>query len=269
MSRILVIDDEVSLRRVLRRTLEQAGHTVLDAPDGQEGLALWRREPTDVVVTDIFMPEQDGIEVILEMKHVVARPKIIAMSGGGKKGLLDWNSSALALGADRVLLKPFDQRTFLLTVQEVLGDLPDTPGAVLPSGATDQRKYQRFPVFLPVSFDDGVIAQTGTVVDISREGGRIQCTGAVPDMKYFRVEIKLDDPHETLAVDLAVMRWARNGEFGVEFIRMEPDQQALLRNQIRSCKEALSRQDHQPVHQMEARKHLLAVNLAESVGGPS
>ena len=186
-----------------------------------------------------------------------------------RRRAVDWNSAALALGADRVLEKPFDQRTFLLTVQEVLGDRPDTPDAVLPSGATDQRKYPRFPIFLPVSFGDGVIAQTGTVVDISHEGGRIKCTGAVPEMKYFRVEIQLDDPHDTLAVDLAVMRWSRNGEFGVEFIRMEPDQQARLRNTIRSCEEALSRQDHQPVHQMEARNPLLAVNLAESAGGQS
>ncbi len=269
MSRILVIDDELPLRRVLRNTLERAGHTVLDAPDGRKGMALWRQEPTDVVVTDIFMPEKDGIEVILEMQHVAAKPKIIAMSGGGRNGLLDWNSSALALGADRVLVKPFDQRTFLLTVQEVLGGLPDTQDAVLPSGATDQRKYPRFPIFLPVSFGDGVIAQTGTVVDISREGGRIKCTGAVPEMKYFRVEIRLDDPQETLTVDLAVMRWSRNGEFGVEFIRMESDQQARLRNTIRNCEEARARQDHQPVHQLEARNPLLAVNLAESAEGPS
>ena len=54
---------------LLRSILERAGHTVLDAPDGRTGLALWRREPTDVVVTDIFMPEMDGIEVILEMKN--------------------------------------------------------------------------------------------------------------------------------------------------------------------------------------------------------
>jgi len=145
MSRILVIDDDVSLRLVLRSILEQAGHTVFEAPDGHTGMALWHREPTDVVVTDIFMPEKDGIEVILEMKQVAAKPKIIAMSGGGHKGLLGWKPAALMLGADRVLLKPFDQRTLLLTVQELLGGLPDTSGAVLPSGATDQRKYPRFP----------------------------------------------------------------------------------------------------------------------------
>jgi len=243
MSRILVIDDELPLRRLLRSILERAGHTVLDAADGREGMVLWRREPTDVVVTDIFMPEKDGIEVILELNKVAAKPKIIAMSGGGKKGLLDWNSTALSLGADRVLLKPFDPQTFLLTVQEVLGGLPNTKDAVLPSSATDQRKYPRFPVFLPVSFGDGVIAQTGTVVDISHEGGRIRGTGAVPEMKYFRAEIRLDDLHATLMVDLAVMRWSRNGEFGVEFIRMEHDQQARLRSVIRNCEEARSRQD--------------------------
>ena len=263
MSRILVIDDELPLRRVLRRILERAGHTVLDAPDGRKGLALWRREPTDVVVTDIFMPEKDGIEVILEMKNIATKPKIIAMSGGGQRGMLDWNSSALALGADRVLVKPFDQRTFLLTVQEVLDDLPDTKDAVLPSSATDQRKYPRFPIFLPVSFGDGVTAQTGTVVDISREGGRVRCTGAAPGEKFFRVEIQLDDPHETLTVDLAVMRWSRNGEFGVEFIRMEPDHQARLRSVIMRCEEALSRQDHR----REVQMPLLGTSFGEKTEG--
>jgi DNA-binding response OmpR family regulator len=268
MSRILIIDDELSLRRVLRSILERAGHTVLDAPDGGKGMALWRREPTDIVVIDIFMPEKDGIEVILEMQNVAAKPKIIAMSGGGRKGLLDWSSSALALGADRVLLKPFDQRTFLLTIQEVLDAQPDAKDAVLPSSATDHRTHPRFSIFLPVLFGDGVTTQTGTIVDISHEGGRIVCTGDVPEMKYFRIKVQLDDPHETLVVDLTVMRWSRNGEFGVEFIRMEPNQQARLRSVIRNCEETLSRQDDRPVvHQMEVRKRLLAVKLAESAGG--
>jgi two-component system response regulator (stage 0 sporulation protein F) len=139
MSRILIIDDELPIRRLLRTILEGAGHTVLDAPDGREGMALWHREPIDVVVTDIFMPESDGLQVLIEMKKVATKPKIIAMSGGGQKGLLDWRASALALGADRVLVKPFDQRTFLLTIQEMLGGLPETKDAVLPSSSTDQR----------------------------------------------------------------------------------------------------------------------------------
>jgi len=117
----------------------------------------------------------------------------------------------------------------------------DTNDAVLPSSATDQRKYIRLPVFLPVSFGDGQMVRTGTVVDISREGCRIHCPDAAPGMKYFQVKIQLDDPHETLTVDLAVRRWSRNGALGVEFIRMEPDHQARLRSVIRTCEEACTR----------------------------
>ena len=240
MSRILVIDDELSIRRALRSILELAGHTVLDAADGREGMALWRQEPSDVVVTDIFMPESDGLQVLIEMKKVATKPKIIAMSGGGEKGLLDWRASALALGADRVLVKPFDQRTVLLTIQEVLGGLPDTNDAVLPSSAIDQRKSPRVSVSLPVYFGNGVIAQSGTVLDISREGCRIRCPDLAPDVKYVQVEIRLDEPHGTLTVELAVRRWSRNGEIGVEFIRMEPDQQARLLSIILRCEEAAS-----------------------------
>jgi CheY-like chemotaxis protein len=241
MPRILVMDDELSLRQVMRVILERAGHTVLDAPDGREGMALWHREPTDVVVTDIFMPEKDGIHVLMEMNNVATKPKMIAMSGGGQKGLLDWRTAALALGADRVLVKPFDQRTLLITIQEVLGGLPDTKDAVLPSSSTDQRKFPRVTVSLPVYFGNGVIAQSGTVLDISREGCRIRCPGDAPDMKYFQVEIQLDEPHGTLTVALAVRRWSRDEELGVEFIRMESDQQARLQGIIRRCEEAASR----------------------------
>ena len=241
MSRILIIDDELSLRQALRVILERAGHTVFDAPDGREGMALWHREPIDVVVTDIYMPDKDGIQVLMEMRKRATKPKIIAMSGGGQKGLLDWRANALALGADRVLVKPFDQRTLLLTIQEVLGGLPDTKDAVVPSSATDQRKFPRLPVALPVYFGNGVIAQSGTVVDISREGCRIRCPDVAPDLKYIQVEIQLYEPHGTLMVNLAVRRWSRNGELGVEFIRMEPDQRARLLSAIRRCEEAVSR----------------------------
>ena len=120
MSRVLIIDDELPIRQVLRRVLEQAGHTVLEASDGRQGMALWRREPVDVVVTDLFMPEKDGVEVLMELSHLAARPKIIAMSGGGAQGLFEVKSTVRCLGADRVLLKPFEPRTLVSTVQEVL-----------------------------------------------------------------------------------------------------------------------------------------------------
>lgn len=238
MSRVLIIDDEASLRRLLRIMLERAGHTVLDAPDGREGMALWHREPTDVVVTDLFMPIRDGIHVLLGMKHVARKPKIIVMSGGGERGLLDWRADALALGADRVLVKPFDQGLFLATIHEVLTGQAAEPDAVPPSSGTDQRKSPRLAVSLPVYFSNGVLARSGTVRDISREGCRIQCPAGATDLKYFYVEIRLDELHDTLRVDLAVSRWSRDKDLGVEFIRMEPDQRARLLTVIRQCEEA-------------------------------
>ena len=234
MSRILVIDDEELIRRVLRSILERAGHTVLDAPNGREGMRLWRDEPVDVVVTDIYMPEKDGMQVLLEMQQLATKPKIIAMSGGGQKGLLDWRAAALALGADGVLLKPFDERTVLFTIQEVLTGHTNGHDAVPRSNSTDQRKFPRLPVSLPVYFSNGMLAQSGTVVDISREGCRIRCPDAAPDMKYFQVEIQLDEPQGTLTVHLAVMRWSRDKELGVEFIRMEPEQQTRLLQVLQS-----------------------------------
>jgi DNA-binding response OmpR family regulator len=265
MSRILVIDDELPLRQVLRSILERAGHTVFDAPDGRKGLALWRDKPVDVVMTDIFMPEKDGIEVIMEMKKSAAKPKIIAMSGGGSRGRLDVVPGALMLGADRIILKPFDQQLLLSTVAEVINGQPDRRDTALPSNAIDQRKHSRFSITLPVAFGNGAFAYTGTLIDISHEGCRIRSADAAPGVKYFRVEIQLDDPHATLTVDLAVMRWSRNEEFGVEFIRMEPDHQARLRSLIRSCEEARSRQDHQ----RKVQQHLSAASLGmETQGQP-
>jgi DNA-binding response OmpR family regulator len=235
LSRILVLDDEVSLRRVLRSILEQAGHTVFEAPDGREGMALWRRERTDVVLTDLYMPNKDGIEVLLEMQDLTTRPKIIVMSGGGQKSLSDLSSAALSLGADRVLVKPFDAQTLLAAIQEVLAGHSDTTDVVPRQRSTDERKHARIPVYFPASFGDGTIEQTGTVLDISPEGCRIRCSTAPPALQYFRVEIHPKARQERLKVDLAQRRWSRDGDLGVEFIRIEHDHQVRLQSVIRNC----------------------------------
>lgn len=234
MSRILIIDDDVLIRRVLRSILEQAGHTVLDASDGGEGMALWRQEPTDVVVTDVFMAGKDGMHVLLEMQHVAPKPKIIVMSGGGQKGLLDWRVDALALGAEGVLEKPFDPGLVLSTLNAVLSRPTQGPDPACPSRVVDQRKFPRKPVSLAVSFGSGAAIQRGTVLDISREGCRIQSPDVAPDMKYFEVEIQLGELQGILRVDLAVRRWSKVGEFGVEFIRMKPEQQTKLLQVLQS-----------------------------------
>jgi hypothetical protein len=79
------------------------------------------------------------------------------------------------------------------------------------------------------------------MIDISREGCRIRCSDLASEVKYVQIKIRLDEPHGTLTVELAVRRWSRNEELGVEFIRMEFDQQALLLSVIRRREVASSR----------------------------
>jgi hypothetical protein len=108
---------------------------------------------------------------------------------------------------------------------------------------TEQRKYPRFVVALPAVIDDGDRLQTCTVIDISREGCRIRVS-PTPGTKYFRIEIHLAGLNDTLAIDLAVMRWARNGDIGVEFICMSETHQERLRAVIRSCEETVGRPEN-------------------------
>jgi two-component system response regulator (stage 0 sporulation protein F) len=128
MPRILIIDDEPLVRAVLRSILERHGYTVMEAPDGRAGLALWRHTPSDLVLTDIFMPQLDGIEVIRQLTHLWPQAKIIAMTGGSKIG--DFKSSvadaALQLGAQHLLLKPFTKETLLAVISAVLNPQEDS-----------------------------------------------------------------------------------------------------------------------------------------------
>lgn len=120
MARILVIDDEDGVRAIVREMLERAGYEVLDAPEGGKGLELLRERPVDLVITDLFMPEKEGIATIRELRRNFPNVKIIAMSGGGRTRNLDILSDAKRLGAARTLTKPFDPQEMLVTVEEVL-----------------------------------------------------------------------------------------------------------------------------------------------------
>ncbi len=122
MARILVIDDEEDSRALVSQALESDGHEVIPATDGAQGLALQRQLPADLVITDIFMPEADGIETIHELKKDFPRLKVIAMSGGGRSSsmLQSVLTTASALGIDAFLRKPFDLGTLLQSVREVL-----------------------------------------------------------------------------------------------------------------------------------------------------
>lgn len=121
MARILVIDDQEPIRRVVRRALENEGHTVLDAGDGQIGMELLGRDGADVVITDIFMPGMDGIQTLREIRKRFPATKVIVMSGGDSTGLLDLRHDAELLGALKSLLKPFNAREIVDVVRSVLG----------------------------------------------------------------------------------------------------------------------------------------------------
>jgi CheY-like chemotaxis protein len=118
MSRILIIDDDPALRALMRVMLATAGHEVQEAGDGKAGVARYRQKRSDVVITDILMPEQEGLETIRELRHLDPLVKIIAMSvaGDGPSGHL---RIAVKLGARRILHKPFSRDQLLAAVSDV------------------------------------------------------------------------------------------------------------------------------------------------------
>ena len=115
--RVLVVDDNPDMRSFVKLVLERAGFEAQVAADGQRALDLQREHPADVLITDIFMPERDGIELIQQFKSMFRQVKIIAMSGGGQVSRKDYLPVAADIGADAVLQKPFAAETLLRTVQ--------------------------------------------------------------------------------------------------------------------------------------------------------
>jgi len=121
MARILIIDDDNQFRVILRIMLENAGHKDIEAAEnGYMGMKLIRNGHFDLVITDIIMPEKEGIETIIEIRKDFPAIKIIAMSGGGKIGPDSYLEMADHLGADRTLAKPFQQSELVNAVQELL-----------------------------------------------------------------------------------------------------------------------------------------------------
>lgn len=121
MSAILLVDDESDVREMIRVSLEKNKYTVIEACNGKEAIAKFKPSLVDVVITDILMPEEDGLEVIMKLKELKPEIKIIAISGGGKAGPNNYLSLARALGADFSFGKPFSVKELLLRVRELTG----------------------------------------------------------------------------------------------------------------------------------------------------
>lgn len=127
MANILVIDDDAQIREISRKSLERAGHHVLTAQDGEEGLDLYSHNKVDLVITDILMPIKEGIEVIMQLKKWDPNVKIIAISGGGRNDPDAYLKVARHLKVDRTMEKPFDLKSFLGAIEEVLLKVVNKP----------------------------------------------------------------------------------------------------------------------------------------------
>lgn len=120
MASVLVVEDEKLVRRALNKMLRAGGHDVTEVEDGQRALSYLERHPADVVVTDIVMPGKDGLETIAELRRRFPNAKIIAISGGARPSGAGALKAAKALGADRILAKPFRQDAILVMVDELM-----------------------------------------------------------------------------------------------------------------------------------------------------
>ena len=119
---VLLIDDNDQIRALLRRVLEEAGYFVLDAANGREGLRQFRQTPVALVITDLLMPDSDGLEVIMTLRCESPHVKIIVLTGGsGEPNLLE---VAKLLGAHRTMKKPIEMTELLEAVQQELQERP-------------------------------------------------------------------------------------------------------------------------------------------------
>jgi len=128
---ILIADDDDQVRMLLKRVLVKAGYEVSEARNGNEAVRMFKQKPAALLITDLIMPDKEGIETIQEFRRNHTPVKIIAISGGGRLDQNMYLGMAKKIGADRVLSKPFMPQDLLSVVQELVGKsavvTPTTP----------------------------------------------------------------------------------------------------------------------------------------------
>ncbi len=120
MARILLVDDDNQIRQMLKMTLEREGYEVLEAENGAIAVRLYKSDPCDLVITDIVMPEKEGIETIMDLRHLNPQVKIIAISGGGRINPDDYLSWARRFGVKYTFNKPVQRKELLGAVADLL-----------------------------------------------------------------------------------------------------------------------------------------------------
>jgi CheY-like chemotaxis protein len=122
MARVLVIDDDADVRRVIQRVLERRGHTVALAADGLEGVRRWREQGADIVLLDIHMPRADGLETLVQLRALHPEVPVVVISGGRQTEGMDLLGDASLLGATRILAKPFSAPELSRAITETLAE---------------------------------------------------------------------------------------------------------------------------------------------------
>jgi CheY-like chemotaxis protein len=117
--RLLIVDDDADMRLSLKLALEMAGYSIDLAADGREALAIQKQRPADVLITDIFMPESDGFEVIDAVRRGFPHTRIVVVSGGARLAKREYLLDAALMDVDAVLQKPFDVETLLRTLDTI------------------------------------------------------------------------------------------------------------------------------------------------------
>lgn len=120
MPGILIVEDDKDLREMLKVSLLRKRFTVLEAENGKDAIVHFKPSVTDAVVTDLIMPEEDGLKVIMKLRELKPSLKIIAISGGGKAGPGSYLNLAKALGADAIYSKPFSINDMITRIEELL-----------------------------------------------------------------------------------------------------------------------------------------------------
>lgn len=119
MNRLLLVDDNLDVRQMLKAALELEGYVVQEASNGREALELQRRQPFRVLVTDIFMPDADGFETIDTFRKEFPDTKIVVISGDARVAKRDYLEAAKLIGADATLLKPFEPAALVRTLRSL------------------------------------------------------------------------------------------------------------------------------------------------------
>jgi DNA-binding response OmpR family regulator len=122
MPGILIVEDDKELREMLKISLIRHKYTVLEAADGKEAITHFKPSITDLVITDLIMPDEDGLKVIMRLREIKPSLKIIAISGGGKAAPGSYLNLAKALGANVIFPKPFSINDLLAKIEQLLTD---------------------------------------------------------------------------------------------------------------------------------------------------